>query len=82
MDCLNGIVCTLLLSRNGGHRLHAPYLRSTSASRGTRTGCSASFDARAMAGMAQLPVGLSSDRVGSRKPFLVVSLALLAVATC
>ncbi len=35
----------------------------------------------ALAGMAQFPVGLWSDRIGWRKPFLVVSLALLALAT-
>ena len=35
----------------------------------------------ALAGMAQFPVGLWSDRIGWRKPFLVVALALLALAT-
>lgn len=35
----------------------------------------------ALAGLAQFPVGLWSDRTGVRKPFLVAALALLAVAT-
>src|SRR3954454_11679092 len=35
----------------------------------------------ALAGIAQFPVGLWSDRIGWRKPFLVVALALLALAT-
>ncbi|MDY3555477.1 MFS transporter [Gemmata sp. JC717] len=35
----------------------------------------------AVAGLVQFPVGLWSDRVGVRKPFLVVALAVLAVAT-
>ncbi|MBV8609495.1 MAG: MFS transporter [Singulisphaera sp.] len=35
----------------------------------------------ALAGMAQFPVGLWSDRIGWRKPFLVAALALLALAS-
>ena len=35
----------------------------------------------ALAGLAQFPVGLWSDRIGWRKPFLVVALAVVAVAT-
>jgi MFS family permease len=35
----------------------------------------------AAAGLLQFPIGLWSDRVGRRKPFLVGALALLAVAT-
>jgi MFS family permease len=35
----------------------------------------------ALAGIAQFPIGLWSDKLGRRKPFLVVLLALLAVAT-
>jgi MFS family permease len=35
----------------------------------------------ALAGLAQFPVGLWSDRLGRRKPFLVGALAILAVAT-
>ncbi len=35
----------------------------------------------AIAGLAQFPVGLWSDRVGTRKPFLVVCLALIALST-
>jgi MFS family permease len=35
----------------------------------------------ALAGLAQFPLGLWSDRLGRRKPFLVVLLAVLAVAT-
>jgi MFS family permease len=35
----------------------------------------------ALAGLAQYPVGLWSDRLGRRKPFLVGALALLALAT-
>jgi MFS family permease len=35
----------------------------------------------AVAGLIQFPIGLRSDRVGRRKPFLVCTLALLAVAT-
>jgi MFS family permease len=35
----------------------------------------------ALAGLAQFPVGLWSDRIGRRKPFLLVSLALVAFAT-
>lgn len=35
----------------------------------------------ALAGLAQFPVGLWSDRLGTRKPFLFVCLAALAVAT-
>src|SRR5947209_17920839 len=35
----------------------------------------------AVAGLAQFPVGLWSDRIGLRKPFLVVSLAAVAAST-
>ena len=35
----------------------------------------------AVAGLAQFPVGIWSDRIAWRKPFLVVALGLLAVAT-
>jgi MFS family permease len=35
----------------------------------------------ALAGLAQFPVGLWSDRVGSRKPFLVAALGTLTIAT-
>jgi len=35
----------------------------------------------AVAGLAQFPVGLWSDRIGWRKPFLVVALAAVAVST-
>jgi MFS family permease len=35
----------------------------------------------AAAGLLQFPVGIWSDRVGARKPFLLVALALLAAAT-
>jgi oligosaccharide:H+ symporter len=35
----------------------------------------------AAAGLLQFPIGLWSDRVGTRKPFLVTALAILAVAT-
>jgi MFS family permease len=35
----------------------------------------------ALAGLAQFPVGLWSDRIGRRKPFLVVALGMLAVST-
>jgi MFS family permease len=35
----------------------------------------------ALAGLVQFPAGLWSDRLGGRKPFLVVALAVLAVAT-
>src|SRR4051812_8759086 len=35
----------------------------------------------AVAGLAQFPVGLWSDRVGTRKPFLVVALATVAAST-
>src|SRR5438105_2217190 len=35
----------------------------------------------ALAGLAQFPVGLWSDRIGWRKPFLVVALVILAVST-
>lgn len=35
----------------------------------------------AAAGLLQFPIGLWSDRVGARKPFLVAALALLAAAT-
>jgi len=35
----------------------------------------------ALSGMAQFPVGLWSDRIGWRKPFLVVALAVAALAT-
>jgi MFS family permease len=35
----------------------------------------------ALAGLAQFPVGIWSDRVGTRKPFLVVALAILTGAT-
>ncbi|QJW99866.1 MFS transporter [Frigoriglobus tundricola] len=35
----------------------------------------------ALAGLLQFPIGLWSDRVGARKPFLVAGLALLATAT-
>lgn len=35
----------------------------------------------ALAGLAQFPVGLWSDRIGWRKPFLVVSLAAVAAST-
>jgi MFS family permease len=35
----------------------------------------------ALAGLAQFPVGLWSDRTGRRKPFLVIALAVLALAT-
>jgi MFS family permease len=35
----------------------------------------------ALAGLAQFPVGLWSDRIGWRKPFLVVALAVLAAST-
>lgn len=35
----------------------------------------------ALAGLAQFPAGLWSDRLGTRKPFLLASLALLTVAT-
>src|SRR5437667_9500347 len=35
----------------------------------------------ALAGLAQYPIGLWSDRVGRRKPFLVAALAVLAMAT-
>jgi MFS family permease len=34
-----------------------------------------------LAGLAQYPVGLWSDRLGRRKPFLVAALAVLALAT-
>ncbi|WP_202947209.1 MFS transporter, partial [Zavarzinella formosa] len=36
----------------------------------------------AAAGLLQFPLGLWSDRVGARKPFLVAVLAVLALATC
>lgn len=35
----------------------------------------------ALAGLLQFPIGLWSDRVGTRKPFLVAALAILAIAT-
>ena len=35
----------------------------------------------AVSGLAQFPVGLWSDRIGWRKPFLVVALAVTALAT-
>src|SRR5437870_6205059 len=35
----------------------------------------------ALAGLAQFPIGLWSDRLGRRKPFLVAALTLLALAT-
>ena len=35
----------------------------------------------ALAGLAQFPVGLWSDRIGWRKPFLVVALAAVAAST-
>ena len=35
----------------------------------------------ALAGLAQFPVGLASDRLGRRKPFLLAALGLLVVAT-
>src|ERR1700753_339052 len=35
----------------------------------------------ALSALAQFPVGLWSDRIGWRKPFLVVALAAAAVAT-
>jgi MFS family permease len=35
----------------------------------------------ALAGLAQFPIGIWSDRVGRRKPFLVAALGVLAVAT-
>jgi predicted MFS family arabinose efflux permease len=35
----------------------------------------------AVAGLLQFPIGLWSDRAGTRKPFLVAALAILAVAT-
>src|SRR5262249_16390990 len=35
----------------------------------------------ALSALAQLPLGLWSDRLGRRKPFLVAALALLALAT-
>jgi MFS family permease len=35
----------------------------------------------ALAGLLQFPIGLWSDRVGARKPFLVAALAVLACAT-
>src|SRR3954470_11350781 len=35
----------------------------------------------ALSGLAQFPVGLWSDRIGWRKPFLVAALAVAAVAT-
>src|SRR5436305_23910 len=35
----------------------------------------------ALAGLAQFPVGVWSGHVGRRKPFLIVALAILAVAT-
>jgi MFS family permease len=35
----------------------------------------------ALSGLAQFPVGLWSDRIGWRKPFLVVALAVVALAT-
>lgn len=35
----------------------------------------------ALAGLAQFPIGVWSDRIGRRKPFLAVALAVLAAAT-
>src|SRR3954454_22308932 len=35
----------------------------------------------ALAGLAQFPVGIWSDRIGWRKPFLVVALAAVAAST-
>lgn len=35
----------------------------------------------ALAGLAQFPIGLWSDRIGRRKPFLLAALTVLAVAT-
>ncbi|APW59918.1 MFS transporter [Paludisphaera borealis] len=35
----------------------------------------------ALSGLAQFPIGLWSDRIGWRKPFLVAALALIAVST-
>ena len=35
----------------------------------------------ALSGLAQFPIGLWSDRIGWRKPFLIVALAVLALAT-
>src|SRR5215469_2756314 len=35
----------------------------------------------ALAGLAQFPVGLWSDRIGWRKPFLVAALAIVTAAT-
>jgi len=35
----------------------------------------------ALAGLAQFPVGLWSDRIGRRKPFLVATLGMLAIST-
>lgn len=35
----------------------------------------------ALAGLAQFPLGVWSDRIGRRKPFLVAALALLAIST-
>jgi MFS family permease len=35
----------------------------------------------ALAGLLQFPVGVWSDRLGARKPFLIVALAVLAVST-
>ena len=47
-----------------------------------RTGRSGSISTlAALSGLAQFPVGLWSDRIGWRKPFLVVALAVVAAAT-
>ncbi|MGZ3395481.1 MAG: MFS transporter, partial [Isosphaeraceae bacterium] len=35
----------------------------------------------ALSGLAQFPVGLWSDRIGWRKPFLIVALAVTALST-
>ena len=35
----------------------------------------------ALASLAQFPIGIWSDRVGSRKPFLIAALALILVST-
>ncbi len=47
----------------------------------TDRGIAAVWVVAALAGLVQFPLGLWSDKLGSRKPFLVGALALLALAT-
>ena len=72
----------LLFPWDGGDWFHAPVLAALSREKGLSDRAIGIVSTlAALSALAQFPVGLWSDRIGWRKPFLVVALAVVAVST-